>query len=302
MARVPGHRRERLHRFARRRLAGGRGHEVTVFDRSPSGRRPRTSAAGGSSVNGDFLNVGRRAARARGPGGRLALPVDDRPRRPPRATRPSTSGPTSPRASQLFAACADSRRRAGVLRLERRRDLRRPGPAGVRRGRRDRCRCRRTRSASRRSRATCATSGARTAWSRRRFRISNPYGPRQNPLKRQGVIPIFLRRVAEGHAGDGLRRRLDGARLPLRRTTCAEMIAEVGHRRTRSTICTTSAAVSGRRSPSWSGRSARSPAGRCRWNTCRARRPSSTTSCWASRGSRRSSPPGRRPRSRRRPA
>ena len=30
------------------------------------------------------------------------------------------------------------------------------------------------------------------------FRISNPYGPRQNPMKRQGVIPIFLRRVAEG--------------------------------------------------------------------------------------------------------
>jgi UDP-glucose 4-epimerase len=30
------------------------------------------------------------------------------------------------------------------------------------------------------------------------FRISNPYGPRQNPQKRQGVIPIFLRKVAEG--------------------------------------------------------------------------------------------------------
>ena len=30
------------------------------------------------------------------------------------------------------------------------------------------------------------------------FRISNPYGPRQNPAKRQGVIPIFLRRLAEG--------------------------------------------------------------------------------------------------------
>jgi UDP-glucose 4-epimerase len=29
-------------------------------------------------------------------------------------------------------------------------------------------------------------------------RISNPYGPRQNPEKRQGVIPIFLRRVADG--------------------------------------------------------------------------------------------------------
>lgn len=29
-------------------------------------------------------------------------------------------------------------------------------------------------------------------------RISNPYGPRQNPDKRQGVIPIFLRRLADG--------------------------------------------------------------------------------------------------------
>ena len=29
-------------------------------------------------------------------------------------------------------------------------------------------------------------------------RISNPYGPRQNPAKRQGVIPIFLRRLADG--------------------------------------------------------------------------------------------------------
>jgi UDP-glucose 4-epimerase len=39
------------------------------------------------------------------------------------------------------------------------------------------------------------------------LRISNPYGPRQNPRKRQGVIPIFLRRVAEGSPltvfGDG---------------------------------------------------------------------------------------------------
>lgn len=30
------------------------------------------------------------------------------------------------------------------------------------------------------------------------FRISNPYGPRQSPTKRQGVIPIFLRRLAQG--------------------------------------------------------------------------------------------------------
>ena len=39
------------------------------------------------------------------------------------------------------------------------------------------------------------------------YRISNPYGPRQNPRKRQGVIPIFLRAVAEGRPltvfGDG---------------------------------------------------------------------------------------------------
>jgi UDP-glucose 4-epimerase len=58
------------------------------------------------------------------------------------------------------------------------------------------------------------------------FRISNPYGPRQNPLKRQGVIPIFLRRVAEGQPltvfGDGsmIRDYLYVADL-------AEMIAEV---------------------------------------------------------------------------
>lgn len=39
------------------------------------------------------------------------------------------------------------------------------------------------------------------------FRISNPYGPRQNPRKRQGVIPIFLRQLAAGETltvfGDG---------------------------------------------------------------------------------------------------
>ena len=30
------------------------------------------------------------------------------------------------------------------------------------------------------------------------LRISNPYGTRQNPRKRQGIIPIFLRRVRDG--------------------------------------------------------------------------------------------------------
>lgn len=39
------------------------------------------------------------------------------------------------------------------------------------------------------------------------LRISNPYGTRQNPAKRQGVIPIFLREIARGRPvtvfGDG---------------------------------------------------------------------------------------------------
>ncbi|MGY1605495.1 NAD-dependent epimerase/dehydratase family protein [Geodermatophilus sp. SYSU D00815] len=58
------------------------------------------------------------------------------------------------------------------------------------------------------------------------FRISNPYGPRQNPLKRQGVIPIFLRRVLEGAPltvfGDG-----SMIRDYLYVGDLAEMIAEV---------------------------------------------------------------------------
>ncbi len=39
------------------------------------------------------------------------------------------------------------------------------------------------------------------------LRLSNPYGPRQNPGKRQGIIPIFLRQLALGRPltifGDG---------------------------------------------------------------------------------------------------
>jgi UDP-glucose 4-epimerase len=40
------------------------------------------------------------------------------------------------------------------------------------------------------------------------FRISNPYGPRQHPRMKQGVIPIFLQRIARGLPitlyGDGM--------------------------------------------------------------------------------------------------
>lgn len=39
------------------------------------------------------------------------------------------------------------------------------------------------------------------------LRLSNPYGPRQNPAKRQGIIPIFLRQLAQSQPltvlGDG---------------------------------------------------------------------------------------------------
>lgn len=34
------------------------------------------------------------------------------------------------------------------------------------------------------------------------YRISNPYGPRQHPHKKQGVIPIFLERIARGETLD----------------------------------------------------------------------------------------------------
>ncbi|WP_046528780.1 MULTISPECIES: NAD-dependent epimerase/dehydratase family protein [Cellulomonas] len=57
-------------------------------------------------------------------------------------------------------------------------------------------------------------------------RISNPYGPRQNPQKRQGVIPIFLRRLADGLPvtiyGDG-----SMVRDYVYVTDVAEMVADV---------------------------------------------------------------------------
>jgi UDP-glucose 4-epimerase len=59
------------------------------------------------------------------------------------------------------------------------------------------------------------------------FRISNPYGTRQNPRKRQGVIPIFLRRLADGLPvtiyGDG-----SMVRDYLYVEDLAQMIAEAG--------------------------------------------------------------------------
>ena len=133
-------------------------------------------------------------------------------------------------------------------------------------------------------------------WSRRPSGSPTPTGPRQNPLKRQGVIPIFLRRVAEGQPltvfGDGsmIRDYLYVADL-------AEMIAEVV------TVGRQSRPVQPRQRHRYVDHRgggddpARWWAGTCRWSTCHGRPPSSTTSCSASSGSRPSSPPGRRPHS-----
>ena len=57
------------------------------------------------------------------------------------------------------------------------------------------------------------------------FRISNPYGPRQHPGRQQGVIPIFLERIARGEPirvhGDGT-----SVRDYLFAADAAEMIVE----------------------------------------------------------------------------
>ena len=72
---------------------------------------PRASAVrrpGGRGRPRRLPELGRRPAR-RSRGRRSSCTSCRRPtRRPPRATRPSTSARTSPRASQLFAACADA--------------------------------------------------------------------------------------------------------------------------------------------------------------------------------------------------
>ena len=49
------------------------------------------------------------------------------------------------------------------------------------------------------------------------FRISNPYGPRQHPQKKQGLIPIALRQILRERARCPVRRRFHGPRLSLRR-------------------------------------------------------------------------------------
>lgn len=67
------------------------------------------------------------------------------------------------------------------------------------------------------------------------LRISNPYGPRQSPRHRQGVIPIFLQRVARGEPitiyGDG-----SMVRDYLYVTDAAEMIASIAGRDARHSV------------------------------------------------------------------
>jgi UDP-glucose 4-epimerase len=201
----------------------GRGHQVTVFDRHRPGPS-RFDGPGVQTVAGDFLNSA--DVRASLEGQDVVLHFLS-------TTDPATaqSDPTIDirtnitSSVQLFSACAD----AGVSRVYF------ASSGGAIYGDQDR-------QVFAETDVTLPVSpyaiGKQAIESYLRyfrrthglestsFRISNPYGPRQNPLKRQGVIPIFLRRVAEGAPvtvlGDG-----SMVRDYLYVGDLAEMIAEV---------------------------------------------------------------------------
>jgi UDP-glucose 4-epimerase len=201
----------------------GRGHQVTVFDRHRPGPS-RFDSRGVETIHGDFLNAA--DVRASLEGQDVVLHFLS-------TTDPATaqSDPTIDirtnitSSVQLFSACAD----AGISRVYF------ASSGGAIYGDQDR-------QVFAETDVTLPVSpyaiGKQTIESYLRyfrrthglestsFRISNPYGPRQNPLKRQGVIPIFLRRVAEGAPltvlGDG-----SMVRDYLYVGDLAEMIAEV---------------------------------------------------------------------------
>ncbi len=181
-----------------------RGHTVSAFDRFGP-ERPQWVAEGVTRVVGDFLNTGDLVRAVEGHDVVLHLLSTTDP-----ATAegdPTLDVRTNMLASiELFRACAD----AGVSRVYfastggaiygdqpqevfRETDLPLPvSPYAI---------------------GKLAIEGYLRYFGRKRglgstvFRISNPYGPRQNPRKRQGVIPIFLRQIAQGEPvtvlGDG---------------------------------------------------------------------------------------------------
>ncbi len=201
----------------------GRGHQVTVFDRHRPGPS-RFDARGVETVHGDFMNSADVRAALQGQEVVLHfLSTTDPASAQDDPTIDIRTNITS--CVQLFAACAD----AGLSRVYF------ASSGGAIYGDQDR-------QVFAETDVTLPVSpyaiGKQTIESYLRyfrrthglestsFRISNPYGPRQNPLKRQGVIPIFLRRVAEGAPltvlGDG-----SMVRDYLYVADLAEMIAEV---------------------------------------------------------------------------
>ena len=180
------------------------GHEVTVFDRL-SDNRPRFKAAGVTTRVGDFLNVGELADALRGqdvvfhllststPASAEADPLLD--------VRTNVTG-----SIELFRLAAGSgvqhvyfASTGGAIYGEHGSDLvdedTRPEPVSPYAI--GKLTIERYLQYFRRTRGLQSTS----------LRLSNPYGPRQSPLRKQGVIPIFLRQLWLGEPltvyGDG---------------------------------------------------------------------------------------------------
>lgn len=172
-----------------------RGHAVTAFDRF-GGRSPQFVASGVTLLSADFMNVAdvRAAVAGRDVVVHLLSTTD-----PATAENdPTLDVRTNILSSvDLFRACAD----AGVRRVVF------ASTGGAIYGDQDRTVFSEDDLAlpvSPYAIGKLALEGY-LRYFRRKFglastvvRISNPYGPRQDPTKRQGVIPIFLRRVADG--------------------------------------------------------------------------------------------------------
>ena len=196
------------------------GDEVTVVDHLHARRRnlEAARARGAALVRGDVTDVAamrRRRSRAARPEVvyHLAAQIDVR-----RSVEdPSTDAHVNVGGTAaVLTRRARRRRAAGRAGLDRRR-LRRPASA-----------CRRPRA---RAVAPLSPYGASKAaaesylallgrlhgLSTLSLRMSNVYGPRQNPHGEAGVIAIFCGAAVERRAGDDLRRRRPDARLRLRR-------------------------------------------------------------------------------------
>ena len=124
---------------------------------------------------------------------------------------PSTDAHQNVGGTAAVLEAARARRRAARrARLDRRR-LRRPAGAADRRGRARSRRSRPTARARPRRRPTWRCSAACTALSTLSLRMSNVYGPRQNPHGEAGVIAIFCAAAAERRPvtifGDGTQTR-----------------------------------------------------------------------------------------------